>query len=168
VTTTSKSVRCIVAVLTVGIGIAVARCGGGSSHDINNVIDTQAFKASLDGASVVPAVDTSGSGDADFVTNHALDTIAFDFRTDGLSDITGAFVQVGEPGATGPVIFTLSKDSSDAGADTLGANDLTPDPADGINSIDDAIDAMIDGRTYINVTTQANPNGEIRGQITER
>jgi hypothetical protein len=89
-------------------------------------------------------------------------------RIDGLDDITGIQVQVGDPGTNGPVIFVLSTTSSDTPTGILGSGDLMDAPDQGINSIDDAIDAMVDGRTYVNVLTQSHPDGEIRGQIQER
>jgi len=159
--------RMAVAMVAIALGIGIMDCGGGGSH-VNDVINTEILKATLDGTSETPQVTSSGSGNVDLVGNRALNTIAFDLRTQDLDGITGAFIQVGEEGSTGPVIFTLSNDSSSAAADTLGSGDLTPDPDAGINTIDDAIDAMVDGRTYVNVTTQAHPDGEIRGQIVQR
>ena len=38
-------------------------------------------------------------------------------------------------------------------------------PAIGINTIDDAIQAIVGGNAYVNVHTTQNPGGEIRGQL---
>ena len=45
------------------------------------------------------------------------------------------------------------------------AADLQPQPAAGVTTFADAVQAILSGRTYINVHTQQNPNGEIRGQL---
>lgn len=45
------------------------------------------------------------------------------------------------------------------------AGDLRPNAATGINSFDDAVFAIASGVAYFNVHTQANPGGEIRGQL---
>lgn len=156
--------RLTVASISTLLAIGLVACGGGG----HTVLGTQAIEATLSGGNEVPAVDSPGSGAADFVTNHSLNTIGFDVRLHGLDGITGVQVQVGDPGTNGPVIFTLSTSSSDSPKGLLGSDDLTPDPNDGINSIDDAINAMLDGRTYVNVLTQAHLEGEIRGQIEQQ
>jgi hypothetical protein len=42
---------------------------------------------------------------------------------------------------------------------------FVPRPAIGINTIDDAIQAIIGGNAYVNVHSMQNPGGEIRGQL---
>ena len=49
---------------------------------------------------------------------------------------------------------------------TLTAASLIPDPADGINTFAEAVNAIEAGHTYFNIHTVAFPGGEIRGQIT--
>ena len=73
-------------------------------------------------------------------------------------------------GSNGPIILDfrpqqlgISNDFSLSG--TLTAADLRPSAAGGINSFDDAIFSIASGVTYVNVHTQANPGGEIRGQL---
>ena len=142
-------------------------CGGGGD-DIPEILGTEFLEATMNGGNEVPPVDTAASGSADFVVNHELNTIGFDFSTDGLQDIVAAHIHFGDPGVDGPIMFTLSTTSSDSANGILGSDDLTLLPDSGINSIDDAIQAMVDGHTYINVHTAAHPDGEIRGQIVER
>jgi len=38
-------------------------------------------------------------------------------------------------------------------------------PAQGINSIEDVVNAILSGNSYTNVHAVNNPNGEIRGQL---
>ena len=84
----------------------------------------------------------------------------------GLQNITAAHYHVGVVGMNGPVIFGL------AGAPfpsplvkVLKAGDLSPQAPQGINTFNDAINAMLSGRAYVNVHSMANPGGEIRGQV---
>ena len=46
---------------------------------------------------------------------------------------------------------------------TVDADDFTPQPGAGIPSFDAAINAILGGNTYMNVHTQANPDGVVRG-----
>lgn len=154
----------VVACLVLALGAASSGCGGSG----NGVLETEVLEATLTGADETAPVDTAATGRADFIVNHVLNTIAFDLRADGLEDITAAHIHFGEPGVAGPILFTLSTNASSTPKGLLGSDDLTPDPADGINSIDDAIAAMIAGQTYVNVHTATHPDGAIRGQIEER
>lgn len=156
--------------LLVGIVCFLLALGAGSSGcgSVHDVLETDLLEATLDGANEVPPVETIATGRVDLVANHRFNTIAFDLRTDGLADIISAHVHFGDPGVVGPVLFTLSTAPSPVATGLLGSDDLTPDPADGINSIDDAITAMTGGRTYVEVHTSADPDGEIRGQTQPR
>jgi len=49
-------------------------------------------------------------------------------------------------------------------ADTPGVFNVRS--AVGINTIDDAIQAIVGGNTYVNIHSQQYPGGEIRGQLT--
>jgi hypothetical protein len=84
--------------------------------------------------------------------------------------IVGAHIHVGPRGVNGPIIFNFtvpavgqSNDFALSGSLTPG--DLVARAAQGINSFEDAIFAIASGVTYVNIHTQANPGGEIRGQL---
>ena len=69
-----------------------------------------------------------------------------------------ALAPIGQPG---PIAFTLPiTDGSIAGQ--LTAADLAPSA--GV-TFDAAMDAIASGGAYVNVRTQADPTGELRGQI---
>jgi hypothetical protein len=82
---------------------------------------------------------------------------------------TAAHFHVGAVGASGPVVvnFTvptgISNDFRIAG--TASATDLQPRAAQGINSWEDFLQALVLGNIYINVHSTNNPGGEIRGQV---
>jgi hypothetical protein len=43
---------------------------------------------------------------------------------------------------------------------------LRPNPALGINTMEDAIQAIVGGNAYVNIHSTTNPGGEIRGQLS--
>lgn len=81
----------------------------------------------------------------------------------------GGHIHVGGPDVAGPIIFDLAPASGMTGDFTLNQRlssaNLVVRTAQGILTIDDAIQALTGGNCYINVHTSANPAGEIRGQL---
>ncbi len=113
------------------------------------------YTAYLKGSNEVPAVSTSALGWGSFNLSKAGYKLEINVSTDGLSGpITGAHLHLGAAGATGGVI-----------------EDLTPFVVGGsvINAVVDPSAYAADiraGNVYINIHTAANPNGEIRDQLT--
>jgi hypothetical protein len=120
----------------------------------------------LSGDQETPPVDTSASGFAFYVISDAQDMISYFVEFSGLSsNATGAHIHVGDFGVAGPIILPYHNVPSDTGGLLIGqltAADLTP--AGGIETFQDAINAILDGGTYTNVHSQMHPGGEIRGQ----
>src|SRR5262249_5413832 len=113
-----------------------------------------------------------GSGSFTAFLNQAMDTLTVIASFQGLSSATlegGAHVHFGGPNDAGPIILPLNDFpggvASGQFTTTLTAADFRPDPADGINTFQDAVNAMLSGNTYFNIHTTQNPGGEIRGQI---
>ena len=85
------------------------------------------------------------------------------------SGVVASHFHASGPGVAGPIVvgFTvqanLSNDFSISG--TASAADLQPRQAQGIGSWDDFIQALTLGQIYVNVHSQVNPGGEIRGQV---
>ena len=81
----------------------------------------------------------------------------------------GGHIHVGASDVAGPIIFNLAPTSGTTGDFTLNerlsSGNLIVRTAQGILTIDDAIQALTGGNCYINVHTTANPGGEIRGQL---
>jgi hypothetical protein len=46
-----------------------------------------------------------------------------------------------------------------------GERDFVARPAQGVNTMDDIIQAIVNGNSYVNVHITQNPGGEIRGQL---
>lgn len=85
------------------------------------------------------------------------------------SGTTGAHFHVGGPGTPGPIVVNItvpaqiSNDYTLSG--TASASSLIPRLDQGIGSWDDFIQSLLGGQTYLNVHSNNNPSGEIRGQV---
>ena len=110
-----------------------------------------AVNVRLTGAEEVPPVSASGSGSGSF-------TIAGDGTVKGSVTTTGvpgtmAHIHQGARGTNGPVIIPLTKNG-----DTYAA------PA-GAKLTEAQIQAFKAGNLYVNVHTEKNKGGEVRGQL---
>ena len=130
-------------------------------------LDQQTFTTQLSGGEEVPPVTTSATGTAEF--NLSPDGISYQLSVSDISDITAAHIHSGNVGENGPVTVTLN--SSDTSANQTGGvfaqGTIPADDLEGSmqgKEISDLISAMSSGITYVNVHTQAYPDGEIRGQ----
>lgn len=136
------------------------------------------FTAPLSPDNEVPPVeDTNATGVAKFKLNKDGDALAFKLNVANIEDITQAHIHCGPADDNGPVtVFlfgfadpsvtvngTLSQGVITA-ADVIARPDSDVCPG-GISDFDDLLQQMIDGNTYVNVHTEENPGGEIRGQI---
>lgn len=120
--------------------------------------DNLLFSAKIDGNQEVPPVSTDAIGVASFMLNSTREELCINVAVNELSGaITGAHIHQGAIGTNGGVILDLG-----AGIDgnqitlTVSGSDLTPS----------LISELLLGTAYINIHTAANPNGEIRGQIS--
>jgi len=112
------------------------------------------FKADLKGSTEVPPVQTSATGTADITYDSASKNLSWTIEHTGLSgDVTAAhFHGPAGVGVNAPPVVPIDLSAVAKGSATLDdaqAKDLT------------------EGRWYLNLHTAANPNGEIRGQVTK-
>jgi hypothetical protein len=130
---------------------ALAACGGTS-------LDSQVpkvFSATLSGAEETPPVNSPGKGVGVLVFHPDDRSFTATVVTSGITE-TVAHIHEGPPGVAGPIIFPLTKEPGSVQWKTTGR--LTPDQEAKLKA----------GNYYFNVHSPTNPNGEIRGQITER
>ena len=114
------------------------------------------FKATLDGKSEVPATTSTGTGTADIDYDAATKKLSWKLTYTGLTGPAKAahFHGPAEPGKNAGVEVAIP-----------GA---TSSPAEGSATLTDAQAAdLTGGKLYVNVHTEANPGGEIRGQVTK-
>ena len=114
------------------------------------------FKATLDGKSEVPPNTSAGTGTADIDYDAATKKLSWKLTYTGLTGAAKAahFHGPAEVGKNAGVAVAIP-----------GA---TASPAEGSATLTDAQAADLEaGKLYINVHTEANPGGEIRGQVTK-
>ena len=82
---------------------------------------------------------------------------------------TAGHIHVGPRGVAGPIILDFPNIPGRIGDFTLSfrlsQTALRPSAANGINTMEDAIQAITGGNAYVNIHSTTNPGGEIRGQL---
>jgi hypothetical protein len=118
--------------------------------------ETMNMKADLTGASEVPPVTTSAKGSLTATYDTASKKLSWKGTVSGLSgEATAAhFHGPAEPGKNAGVLVPAPgvKTGAFEGSATL---------------TDDQAKALMAGQTYFNIHTAANPQGELRGQVTK-
>jgi hypothetical protein len=114
------------------------------------------MKATLSGATEVPANTSTGKGAADIDYDAATKKMSWKLTYSGL---------------TGPATAAHFHGPAEAGKNAgvaLAIPNATSSPTEGSATLTDAQAAdLTAGKYYINVHTAANPGGEIRGQVTK-
>ena len=105
-------------------------------------------------------VPEGATGAADLVFDPATNGITGTVTTSGLSGPpTAAHIHIGAPGEAGPIVVGFVADGSGTGTFEL--------PGDSVLNEEEA-EALETGLLYVNVHTELNEAGEIRGQIVEQ
>jgi len=116
------------------------------------------FTANLSGKSEVPRVDTKATGTAQFQISADGKQIDYELNVKDLNNFMMAHIHQGKSGENGPPIVMLSM-----GKGKITSGDLQG-PLNG-EQLSDLAKLMQNRNTYVNVHTQQNQNGEVRGQI---
>ena len=122
----------------------------------------QPFEVTLSGDNEVPPVTTNATGSATVALMGNTMTLNGDFSdlSSPVVEIAGspAHVHLGAADENGDVIFPLnvSVDEGQTGGIFSLSTELTPDQVEAFNA----------GNLYINIHTEQNQGGELRGQIT--
>lgn len=132
------------------------------------------FRTHLTGAEEVDPVDTKAQGQAIFKVSADGESIRYKLIVANIDDVLMAHIHLAPAGVNGDVVVWLYPDApppqliegrSDGVLATgvITADDLVgPLQSQDLSAL---IDAIRSGGTYVNVHTEANPGGEIRGQI---
>jgi hypothetical protein len=134
----------------------------------------RAFEARLSGSEEVPPVVTEAWGHAVFNLSNGGTELRYRVIVHNIEDVLMAHIHLGATGENGPVVVWLypympppqlieGRFDGVLGKGAITADDLVGDLA-GMD-LEDLLDEMRAGNTYVNVHTVANPGGEIRGQI---
>ncbi len=132
---------------TLAFAAAVAFAGPASAEKL---------KATLDGKTEVPANTSAGTGTADIDYDAASKKLSWTVTYSGLSGPATAahFHGPAEAGKNGGVAVAIPN--------------ATTSPVEGSATLTDAQAAdLLAGKYYVNIHTQANPGGELRGQVTK-
>ena len=115
------------------------------------------FKVGLTGAQQVPSVKTAATGTADLTYDPATRLLTWNVSYTGLSGpaTMAHFHGPATEGKNGPPVIWLKEKGAAVESPIKGEATLTPEQAQQFTA----------GEWYINVHTQANPGGEIRGQV---
>jgi len=127
------------------------------------------FTAVLSGAEEVPPIETEAEGTATATLDEAGTTLTLEGTYTGLSsllqEIGGSAARIHEAprGENGPVVvpLTITPDETDP---TSGTFSGTAPIGEGEGQL--VLETLEANNYYINIHTEANPAGEIRGQIT--
>jgi len=168
---TKLKVTAIVAVLTFGtiasvLGLA-ALTGTSTSAFAQQ---GKFFDAKLTGKNEVPPKDTNATGIVEFTITGA-NSMSYKVSVTNMEKVTAVHIHKGKVGENGPVIVTLFKTGSPSATTngTLSQGNITSAKLEGPlagKQLSDLINLLNNREAYVNVHTQANPNGEIRGQPT--
>ena len=134
---------------------------------------TITFTATLTGSNETPApgVVTGAFGTASVTWDTATQTLSWIIDVWNMpSGTNNAHFHVGGPGVAGPTVVNIpfppqiSNDYRLTGSAT--STNLTPRSDQGIRSWEDFAQSLMGGQIYINIHSNNNPGGEIRGQVT--
>ena len=132
---------------------------------------TITLTTTMNGGEETPVLNTGMVGTAEVsvdVTNREILVNLSVFNTP--TPTTAGHIHIGPSGIAGPVVVNfppglVGRTGDFAMSFRLGERDFVARPAIGINTFDDAIQAIVTGNSYVNIHTTQNPGGEIRGQL---
>jgi hypothetical protein len=163
----------LIVLLALLVSTSGALAGAGASKN---------FVTHLSGTNEVPARDTLAQGNVIFHFDGA--ALNYKLIVANIENVAAAHIHCAAAGVNGPVGVTLFVGTAGSGRfDGVLARGtaLAPDAGNacGWDDMDEVVDAMLSGNTYVNVHTNDGvaptntgpgdfPGGEVRGQIVER
>jgi hypothetical protein len=125
----------------------------------------------MNGGEETPVLNTGMVGTAEVSVDIAEREVAVTLNVFNVPTATTAgHIHVGAAGIAGPVVLNFPAAVVGRTGDfsmtfRLGERDFVARPAQGINTLNDALQAIVNGNAYVNIHTTQNPGGEIRGQL---
>jgi hypothetical protein len=131
---------------------------------------SKCFNAKLTGKDEVPSKVTKATGMAGFNVI-GTDSLSYNVNVTNMQKVTASHIHQGKAGTNGPVVVTLFKTNSPSATTNglLSKGTITATNLEGPlkgKQISDLISMIKSGNAYVNVHTEANPKGEIRGQLS--
>jgi hypothetical protein len=164
----SRIARIAIVNIPIGTMIAIFAALSLSPYNLTSLVSAQepmTVIVNLTGNEEVPPVQTEAPGIAEF-TPMGMDSIGYSINATNIEGVTAGHVHQGAKGENGPVVVTLF--NYDTPMNEVSENGtITADKLEGPmagRQISDLAAAGANGTLYVNVHTEQNPNGEIRGQ----
>lgn len=132
----------------------------------------QKFTANLNGKEEVPPKDTKATGTSEFNVTSDGKSVTYKANVMNTDKVTQGHIHSGKQGVNGPPVVWLYNSSKASGpmSGMLSQANITSSnlvgPLEG-KQISDLFKLINDGQAYVNVHTEMNPKGEIRGQISK-
>jgi hypothetical protein len=140
-----------------------------SSYVTTSLVSAQGpptIPVSLTGKEEVPPVQSEATGIAEF-KQIGMDYRAYSVKATNIQGVTAGHIHLGAEGENGPVVFTLFQYDAPMN-EVLETGTITADKFEGPmagKQLSDLATAGVNGMLYVNIHTEQNPNGEIRGQV---
>jgi hypothetical protein len=159
---TVATIAIVVTIATIGAVVVVAT----TTVSTNSVYaqGPQKIVVNLSGSEEVPPVQTEATGVAEFIPGE--DSVAYSVNATNIQGVTAGHIHLGERGENGPIVVTLFKYDSPMN-EVSETGTITADKLEGPlagKQLSDLGAAGANGTLYVNIHTEQNPNGEIRGQ----
>jgi hypothetical protein len=147
---------------------------GNAAADDNG--GTQAFSTALSGDAEVPPVETNASGQATFELSEDGSELHFEVYIDCIRNVNQGHIHLGSEDENGPVVVWLYQQETQE-PETIEGLSRDFVLAEGTVTEEDLVDVLEGeslealiaeieaGQTYVNIHSEQNPGGEIRGQI---
>jgi len=163
---TVKRLAILAALLVLALALAAPAAAGSQRN----------FRAHLAGRGEVPPVDTRAQGQAIVRISEDETSLAFKLIVANIQKVTQAHIHCGAAGENGPVVVFLYgfgptvspngvlSEGVRTNADVIPRPDSAECPG-GVANFAELVAKIRSGDAYVNVHTEANPGGEIRGQL---
>ena len=157
----------LIKIIGVMFAVIAALATIGTATSLTSLVNAQEqnFTAILSSHREVPVFYSAAKGMAEFTVNG--DNVQYSVNPSDIEAVTAGHIHSGKQGENGPILVTLFKNDSPTNEvsenGTITTNNLEGPMAG--KQLAELATAMSNGETYVNVHTEQNPDGEIRGQI---
>ena len=141
-----------------------------TSSTSSGVPSAVTYTADLGGGNEIPALTTAANGTLTLTVAADGTSVGYVLKVNGIISLTVARLHEGKIGATGATIFTIYGGPTKSGlyTGTIAEGSFTADDLAGPlkgQTIDDLVALIETDSVYLNVGSEAHPDGEIRGQL---
>ena len=148
-----------------------ALCAGVFALALAADASAQTLTANMNGGEETPILNTGAVGTVEVIVDAENQEVTVTLRVFNIpTPTTAGHIHIGPAGIAGPVVINFPEGLVGRTGDfamtfRAGPNQFVARPAIGINTMQDAIQAILNGNAYVNIHTQQFPAGEIRGQL---